>query len=133
MTKKVNIFESSPKPQNLPPSESEAEHMVFGLLLELGISPNLKGFIYLSGCILAVYRDKGLGNNIVAGLYADIANEHGTTPQSVERAIRHAIHRTKNHSGRRMARKYFGQDTVLTPKKLINLVADELRSLGDVN
>ncbi len=128
METKVNIFDRSPKPQNVPPTEAEIEKMVFRLLLEIGISANLKGFKYLNDGIIAVYRDKALGNNIVGGLYAYLAEEYDTTVQCVERAIRHAMYRKQQLNGKRMAKKYFGDLFPLTPKKFINLVADELHT-----
>ncbi len=133
MTKKVNIFSGSPKPRSMPLSELEVEQMVFNLLLELGISPNLKGFRYLSDGVIEVYRNHELGEKIVGELYSYIAKKHGTNSQCVERAVRHALNRKQHHNGDRIAKKYFGARELPTPKKFINAVADELRSLDSAN
>lgn len=59
-------------------------------LLELGVTPNLKGFDYICRAVEIISTSKER-TKIVDGLYADIAKEFGTTKTRVERGIRHAI------------------------------------------
>lgn len=60
------------------------------VLLELGITPNLKGFDYICEAVEILSTPKERVK-IVNGIYADIAKEFNTTNTRVERAIRHAI------------------------------------------
>lgn len=56
-------------------------------LMSLGVAPNLRGFELLTDAVM-IYKP---GMKIMRELYTAIAQEHGTTPLHVERAIRHAI------------------------------------------
>ena len=67
------------------------EAIVVATLLNLGISPNTKGYHYLRDVILFCV---GSGENAAAfnkDLYLRIAENYKTSPCSVERAVRHAI------------------------------------------
>ena len=74
--------------------------IVVKTLLNLGISPNTKGYRYLrDGIIICTTYDSkiALTNKFI---YAQLAKEYNTTEASIERAVRHAIksgwHRHKN-------------------------------------
>ncbi len=56
-----------------------------------GITANVKGYHYLRDTILMVREDFGLVSRLTTDLYVQIAAKYDTTPQCVERAIRHAI------------------------------------------
>lgn len=61
-------------------------------LMELGLSPELKGFHYLgSGVQLLAANSEKYESCLVKALYVDIARLYNTTAPRVERAIRHAI------------------------------------------
>ena len=72
------------------------------ILKDLGISANLLGYHYLRYGIELVTGDMSYMNGIVKKLYTEIANEFGTKPSRVERAIRFAIeqgwHRGSPHA-----------------------------------
>lgn len=62
------------------------------LLLEMGITPNLKGFDCLCTAVAFVMTDKEkYRSGITKNLYPDIAKALGMTSITVERNIRHAI------------------------------------------
>lgn len=61
------------------------------LLKQLGITPNLKGYLYLRQAIELGVQDPGVFNGITKRLYPYIAEKNHTTSTSVERTIRHAI------------------------------------------
>lgn len=61
------------------------------LLQQLGISPRLKGFLYLREAVLYVHERPELLNLVTKELYPMIAKEQETTPTRVERAMRHAL------------------------------------------
>lgn len=59
-------------------------------LIELGITPNLKGFDYICSAVEIISKSKGKVK-LVDGVYVDISKEFNTTASRVERAIRHAF------------------------------------------
>lgn len=61
------------------------------VLLHIGIPANLSGFIYITSAVQLVLLDSSELHHIVKRLYVDVANNCNSTPQRVERAIRHAI------------------------------------------
>lgn len=62
------------------------------LLLSIGIPPNIYGYEYTVYALQLLLLDEGFyRHGITKRLYVDIANQYGTTPTRVERAIRHAI------------------------------------------
>lgn len=61
------------------------------VLLQIGIPANLVGFAYITRAVQLVLVDSSELQCIVKGLYVNIANDYNTTPQRVERGIRHAI------------------------------------------
>lgn len=68
-------------------------------LIQLGITPNLKGFSYLKETLEQSLTDNNfITKGITTVIYPYIAQICGTTPQRVERSIRHAILRAKSSS-----------------------------------
>ena len=64
---------------------------IVDILLELGIPAGVKGFTYIHDALELFDTDTYYSSGKICSLYADIALKRGTTPSSVERAIRHAI------------------------------------------
>lgn len=58
------------------------------VLIELGIYPNLLGFDYICRAIEYIQADRKAK---ICDIYGLIAGDYDTTPQRVERAIRHAL------------------------------------------
>lgn len=67
------------------------ETIITGLIRQVSIKPNIKGYHYLRDAILLVLKDITFLSAITTKLYPSIAKRHNTTSQRVERAIRHAI------------------------------------------
>lgn len=63
------------------------------VLLQIGVPANLAGFAYITSAVQLVLADSNRLQNIVKGLYVSVATIYNTTPQRVERGIRHAISR----------------------------------------
>lgn len=61
-------------------------------LKKLGVPTNLLGYDYLKEAIELVIKDKEYLRCVVKKLYREIASLYSSTPQRVERAMRHAIH-----------------------------------------
>lgn len=60
-------------------------------LKTLGVSPGVKGYIYLVDIIERVVNDPHAINAVTRGVYRDVGAQHGTTATCVERCVRHAI------------------------------------------
>ena len=72
------------------------------------MSETLRGFTYLSwAAALAAMQEERLGA-VRQRLYMPVAERFDTTPQSVERLIRHAIERTADTVGARSIYTFFG-------------------------
>lgn len=66
-------------------------NIIHDILLSIGIPPNLLGYMYIAEAIQMILLNPLYLNGITKGLYIDIARKYSSTPQRVERAIRHAI------------------------------------------
>lgn len=73
------------------PFNRQLELVVTNLIRKLGISPHLKGYIYLRTALMLTVTNKEMRDGITKNLYPEIARLHDTTPQRVERAIRHSV------------------------------------------
>ena len=60
-------------------------------LNEIGIPVRLKGYNYMITAVKEVLGNDGKLEAVTKVLYPDVARKHGSTPQRVEKAIRHAI------------------------------------------
>lgn len=67
------------------------ERITSAILNGSGILPNLKGYKYLKEAIVQGYKDEESLEAVTKYLYPEIAKNNNTTPERVERAIRHAI------------------------------------------
>ena len=67
------------------------EHKIINSLLQLGISPSIKGFHYLINAI-TLYINSNMSISSFSGdIYPKLAEIYKTSSGSVERAVRHAI------------------------------------------
>lgn len=64
---------------------------VTDLLLSLGIRPHIKGFHYIKYVLENQFKPNAAMTKVI---YPSVAKHFNTTPTRVERAIRHAIHRS---------------------------------------
>ena len=72
----------------------EVERKVTRELSLLGVPPHFKGYTYLKDAVTLVVLDPELLNAVTKELYPLVARMRETNPQTVERAIRHAIEST---------------------------------------
>lgn len=84
----------SPAEMRKTAPRTEDAQRVSRLLSEIGVPRNLLGCTYLRTGLTLLLAEPALGRTITRSLYPRIAQKHGTTPQGVERAIRHAIAQT---------------------------------------
>jgi two-component system response regulator (stage 0 sporulation protein A) len=78
------------------------------LLKQMGMNESLRGFTYLSwAAAIAAMQEERLGA-VREKLYVPVAERFDTTPQCVERLIRHAVERTADSVGARGIYTFFG-------------------------
>lgn len=72
-------------------SQRQTEKYISKVLLGLGVQANLKGYRYLAEAVWMTIENPDSSYNFNHGVYPIIAKNHGTTPTSVERAVRNSI------------------------------------------
>lgn len=82
----------------LEQSQKETEIVISEHLTNIGIPSGLSGYRYLLSAIRKVIEDESILDGITKILYPEIARLHNSTPQRVEKAIRHAIKTTWDNS-----------------------------------
>jgi len=99
----------------------------------VGITANIKGYHYLREAILLVHKNFELMSQLTTGLYATVAKKYNSTPQRVERAMRHAIESAWNKGNIEVLESFFGY-TILDTKgkptngEFIAMLADKLNT-----
>ena len=92
------------------------------ILRKIGVPANVSGYRYLREAIAKTREDGGRVKGITKLLYPDIAKKFGTSGESVERAIRHAIGLAWQSGA---LREMFANKP--TNSEFISLIADDLR------
>ena len=100
-------------------------------ILTIGISPNLKGYIYLKSAIKDVIRNHFLLYGLTKKLYPMIAQDYDANGMTVERAMRHAIESAWNRGREEYIKSVFGVRSYVgiekpTTGEFIALVAEKL-------
>lgn len=89
-------------------ASKDADTLIRRILLELGAPDHLMGHPYICRAIELVVEDPLYINNISFGLYPKVAQDFDTTPQRVERAIRHLIETVFSRCDMDVIAYYFG-------------------------
>jgi two-component system response regulator (stage 0 sporulation protein A) len=69
----------------------DLEMHITDIIHEIGIPPNIRGYIFLREAIIMVMKDRSLIHAVTKELYPSIAIKFNTTAPRVERSMRHAI------------------------------------------
>ena len=86
-------------------------------LMQMGITPNYKGFVYIVEGVL--YIDFNSGNYIVSDLYKTVAQKCNTHDRRVERSIRYALYCIRKQAANSEAiQKYIGVEHASNGKSL---------------
>jgi two-component system response regulator (stage 0 sporulation protein A) len=113
--------------------EPDPSRIVTDHIKKVGITANIKGYHYLRDAILLVHEDFELMSRLTTGLYSTVAKKHNSTPQRVERAMRHAIETAWNRGNIEVLQDFFGY-TILDTKgkptngEFIAMLADKLNT-----
>lgn len=103
----VEALEEEEKSIQDVPSESITK-IITTLLKQLGVPAHIKGYRYLRMAIEMTVNDPSLLNAITKELYPRVAKAYNTTPQRVERGMRHAIDRSWNIGQIELINELFG-------------------------
>jgi|AGTN01.2.fsa_nt_gi Response regulator of citrate/malate metabolism len=87
---------------------SDPRDIITRHIKKVGITANVKGYYYLRDAILLVHDDFDLMSRLTTGLYVTVAEKYHSTPQRVERAMRHAIETAWNRGDIRVLEDFFG-------------------------
>jgi two-component system response regulator (stage 0 sporulation protein A) len=86
----------------------------------IGVPPHIKGYMYIREALEMVVTEVGLLSAITKELYPRIAMKHSTTPNRVERGIRHAIQVASTRGNTETINKLFGYSLSLNKNKPTN-------------
>ena len=101
-------------------SSADPEYLIHEVLLDLGAPENLLGHPYMVYAILLVVEDRTYIDNIMFGLYPQVAAHFDTTAARVERALRHLIEVIFSRTDWKLLQKYFGNTVSPNRGKLTN-------------
>lgn len=109
--------------------KSNPDFAVTHLLHSYGISSNLHGFQCLRRAIVIAYEQNCQSGCMMKVIYPTVAKEYNSTPQRVERTIRHAIMQAWENSDRRIGLQFgFGNGHRMTNSEFIAFAVDWLRT-----
>ena len=123
--------EGTPEPAATP-KQHAIETLVTNVIHEIGVPAHIKGYQYVRYAIILAVENMDVINSITKTLYPKVAEQFGTTPSRVERAIRHAIEVAWDRGDLETLQHYFGYTVSNTKGKPTNsefiaLIADKLR------
>lgn len=112
--------------------DSEMEERISRLLINLGITARLKGYGYLITGIQMAIKEPERVTSITKELYPIIAQKHKTSPDKVERGIRHAVQNSRllgrvHEFNRLLGCEAYKEGDRITNSQFIALSADGLR------
>ena len=131
-----NQFQVREQKNNQQEKQQEKEEdlnvKITKVLHKLGVPAHIKGYLYLRKSIELVIKDIDLIGAVTKKLYPRVAEEYNTTPNRVERAIRHAIEVTWKRGNISALNEYFGATVSpssgkATNSQFIAKIADKFR------
>ena len=102
---RICIFESGEESDYKPVTYRKD---VCEILKEIGIPFHILGFKYIQDAVLIVKKDPYKMNKFTWIVCQEIADKYESSPNSVERAIRHAIEKAFTNGNYEEINKYFG-------------------------
>lgn len=101
-------------------SIAEVQRMIVEALHSVGMPPQLLGYVYLRAAIMLAIQDSSILHGITTVLYPEIAKQYDSSPQKVERSIRHAIETTWARTSTESLQKVFGYNNDLSANRPTN-------------
>lgn len=99
---------------------SLVQNLTTSILMDIGIDPGLLGYDYLKEAVPMVYENREYLRNLTTMLYPEVAKRLGSTPHSVERAIRYSIERAFSNTDFDTLKSYFGNVICTHSEKVTN-------------
>lgn len=86
--------------KSMDTNSADIESYVSKILIDIGISPHINGYMYIKDCVLHLNELNTSGISITKYLYPKLAEKYNSSPSRIERSIRHAIDVAwqKNHT-----------------------------------
>ncbi len=114
-------------------ASANARGIVTKHIKTVGITANVKGYHYLRDAIIMAQQDYKLRSKLTTDVYVRIAKDYETSPQCVERAIRHAIEGAWKRGDNTAVISFLGFANLKNNKKpsngeLITMLADKLNT-----
>ena len=112
--------------------EYNTEKRITETIQRVGIPAHIKGYHYIRSAITMMTDDMELAHSVTKVLYPAVAKEFDTTPQRVERAIRHAIEVAWNRGDPAVLNEMFGYTIDAergkpTNSEFIAMISDKIR------
>ena len=113
---------------HISPAQADLQLQILHILQELGLASHVLGHSYLREAIWMVAERPELIHGVTKELYPHIAKQHNTSPASVERAIRTALHTAWGRGEPNRWQYYFGPlDKRPSNSEFISRIAEKLR------
>lgn len=118
---------------------NNAEKVIAGMIMSMGITPNIVGYRYLRDAVVFLANQPTLMGSPVKYVYAVVAKHYNTTARNVSRAIRCAILSAYRKSEKNVGK---GQNTIMiiggdkknTDGEIIELLAEKaIQHMTQVN
>lgn len=111
---------------------SGIQKVIIDELISLGVSPNVLGYEYTKVALCYILENPQSVYSITKELYPAVAEEVGSTPSRVERALRHAVEKLYNDCDPDMLEKYFGlvssrDKGKVTNSQFLSVMAERIR------
>lgn len=117
--------------QSLSIPTNYLETTVSEIMHKIGVPPNTKGYHFLRTAIMLCVDDAEKFHSVTKVLYPTVAKRHGTTPDRVERAIRHSIEVTWEKGNPDAIHIFFGyrpgSHQKPTNSEFIAMISDNMR------
>ena len=131
----IDIIRETPAPGKKPFSsggEYNTELRITETIQRIGIPAHIKGYHYIRTAITMMTDDMELAHSVTKVLYPAVAKKYDTTPQRVERAIRHAIEVAWNRGDPSVLNDMFGytidsERGKPTNSEFIAMISDKIR------
>lgn len=131
----VQISHIMHKRENVDNPKNEAaakDEAITHIIKEIGVPPHINGYLFLKEAVSLVLENPDILNRVTKELYPGIAKHFDSTPQRVERSIRHAIEVVWSRKETQHISKLFGYSeehlqSKPTNSQFIAMVADSIR------
>jgi two-component system response regulator (stage 0 sporulation protein A) len=129
------IEESISEEGQLNLAYKKIDNIISDKLNQLGIPVRLKGYRYMITAVKEVLNNKEAMEAVTKVLYPDVAKKHNSTPQRVEKAIRHAIEVAWTVDSENPTHKEFGymkntKKTRPTNSEFIAKISQDIRQIA---